>query len=106
MKRPAYLQQGTAFDDADHVPLWTHIAHVPQELGWRMRILLDAGADIKGSAARQQLDRHVASHTTVGGTSGSQTAPCGAVFACDAGALCACMHFSIPPTSMANSNVF
>ena len=36
-----------------------------------MRILLDAGADIEGSAARRQLDRHVGSHTTVSGTSRS-----------------------------------
>ena len=38
---------------------------MPQELICRIRILLDAGAEGEGSAAQQQLDRHVRSFMTV-----------------------------------------
>ena len=32
-----------------------------------MRVLLDAGAAVEGSAAHRELERHVKSFTTVGG---------------------------------------
>ncbi len=40
-------------------------AFMPQELICRIRILLDAGAVVEGSAAQRQLDRHVRSFMTV-----------------------------------------